>query len=257
MQTSFGDVLKQWRSVRRMSQLELGLAANVSARHISFLETGRAAPSRSMVLQLSETMQVPRAARNTLLKAAGYAEAYRNRGLTEKEMEPILKAVDWTLSRHAPYPAFAFDRHWKLLRMNDQASRLLGVAGIGAGNSLLHALVHSERLRGAIDNWPEVARHLIARLRIESVQLGGDPVLSDAADRLAKDMAHAPPHESLVLSAVVPTRYRFGGKMLSFFSTIAQFGTAEDIALADLKIELMFPADEDTRRMLNAPQLDA
>jgi transcriptional regulator with XRE-family HTH domain len=252
METSFGDVLKEWRGVRRLSQLDLGLAANVSARHISFLETGRAAPSRSMVMQLSETMQVPRAARNTLLKAAGFAEAYRNRNLDEADMKPILAAVEWTLSRHDPYPAFAFDKHWTLLRMNEQAGRLLGSAGIQPGDSLLEAFLHSKKLRGAIDNWAEVAKHLIARLRSEDAQLGGDPVLNGAANELANDVTLQLSTEAGTLSAVVPTRYRFGGQILSFFSTIAQFGTAEDIALADLKIELMFPADEETRNLLNA-----
>jgi transcriptional regulator with XRE-family HTH domain len=252
MESNFGNVLKEWRCVRRMSQLDLGLAANVSARHISFLETGRAAPSRSMVMQLSETMQVPRAARNTLLKAAGYAEAYRNRSLDEADMKPILDALAWTLSRHDPYPAFAFDRHWTLLRLNKQAGRLLGSVGLAEGDSLLEALMTSERLRGAIDNWAEVARHLIGRLRIEDAQLGGDSVLSGAANALANDAALKQSAETVPLSAVIPTRYRLGDLSLSFFSTIAQFGTAEDVALADLKIELMFPADDETRALLMA-----
>jgi transcriptional regulator with XRE-family HTH domain len=249
MDSGFGELLKDWRTQRRMSQLDLGLTANVSARHISFLETGRSKPSRAMVLQLSETLEVPRAARNNLLNAAGFVEAYRARDMNAPDMAPIREAVAWTLLRHEPYPAIALDRHWYVVQANSSATRLLGAVGFKTGESLLQALTHSEKFRTALDNWPEVARYLVSRLRIESAQLGSDPVLIDAANALARDIEL---HETdqQAMSAVVPTRYRFNGKVLSLFSTIAQFGTAEDIALADLKIELMFPADDSTREIL-------
>jgi transcriptional regulator with XRE-family HTH domain len=246
----FGTLLKQWRRERRMSQLDLGLAANVSARHIAFLETERARPSRVMVLQLSETMRVPLAARNSLLTAAGFAELYRQRTLSDAEMLPIRAAVAWMLERHHPYPAIALDRHWRLVTANQAASRLFAAVGVATGDSLLDVLSEPGGLRAAIENWPEVARHFAARLRMESSIAGGDPVLMEAAGRLATDAGQVGLVTSEALSAVLPTRLRLGDTTLSLFSTIAQFSTAEDIALADLKIELMFPADDATRLLL-------
>ena len=252
MSLDFGPALREWRQQRRMSQLDLGLSANVSARHISFLETGRARPSRSMVLQLCEELEVPRAARNRLLTAAGLAPAYGARGLSEDEMAPVRDAVDWMLQRHVPYPGMALDRHWHLVSLNTPAARLLGPLGLGAGASLLEALAGHDGLRAAIANLDEVIRHTITRLRTESAHLGGDPVLDAAVARFAAEVGPEGRGEMGVMPPVIPTRYRMGEVELALFSTLAQFGTAEDVALAELKIELMFPADETTRRLLEA-----
>ena len=124
MADAFGNLIRDWRNQRRMSQLDLALAADVSARHISFLETGRSQPSRGMVLALSESLGVPRATRNVLLNAAGFAQAYRARDLDDEDMAPVREAMDWMLERHAPYPAFAFDRHWRLVRLNSVSTAL-------------------------------------------------------------------------------------------------------------------------------------
>jgi transcriptional regulator with XRE-family HTH domain len=250
MAEAFGALLKTWRGQRRMSQLDLGIAANVSARHISFLETGRARPSRAMVLALSETLEVPRAKRNTLLAAAGFAQAYAARGLNDEEMAPVRAAMDWTLERHAPYPALALDRHWHLVKLNGVSRALLEPMGLGVGDSLLDALVDGGPFAHALENRNEVARHLITRLRTESLHAGGDAVLDAAARHLGATLpveAELPVGE---LPAVIPARYRVNGMTLSLFSTISQFGSTEDIALADLKIELMFPADDVTREAL-------
>jgi transcriptional regulator with XRE-family HTH domain len=254
MEQTFGTLLKGWRNERRMSQLDLGLAANVSARHVSFIETGRARPSRSMVLQLSETLQVPRPERNALLNAAGFAAAYEKRDLDAGEMAHVRAAVDWTLTRHDPFPAIAVDRHWSVVSANQCGQMLLSGIGLDVGDSLLDAMLYSEAVRDAVVNWPEVAHHTMMRLRTESAHLGGDPVLDEAANRLAEEIGTSPPHDGAPLPAIVPATYRANGMVLSFFSTIAQFGTAEDIALADLKIELMFPADDVTRQVLLAGQ---
>jgi hypothetical protein len=189
---------------------------------------------------------VPRAERNILLEAAGFAAAYRRRNLAEAEMSQFREAVDWTLSRHDPYPAFAIDRHWILFAMNASANRLLGAFGVVPGASLLEALLAPGRLRQSIENWSEVAQHLGTRLKTESRHLGGDAVLDAAAARLATehdDKSDAP----AVQPAMLTTRFRAGNISLVFFSTIAQFGSAEDIALSELRIEFLFPADEMTR----------
>ncbi len=252
MDSQFGEMLRDWRGRRRMSQLDLGLAADVSTRHIAFLETGRSRPTRGMVIRLSEALEVPRTARNPLLNAAGFAPAYRARDLNEAEMRHVRMAVDWMLQRHAPYPAMAIDRHWCLVALNAPAGHLLDAIGLGVGDSLLDAFTGSEVVRNAFENWPEVARHMQARLRTESAHLGGDAVLEASATKLAGEIGSHVSDATTLLPPIVPARYRAKGLVLSFFSTLAQFGSAEDMALADLRIELMFPADETTRQALVA-----
>ncbi len=247
---SFGALLKAWRSRRRMSQLDLALAADVSARHISFLETGRASPSQPMVLRLSESLDVPRINRNAMLMAAGFAHAYAARSPDEAEMSTVNSAMAWMLDRHDPYPAIAFDRHWHIVRTNECSAALLGPMGIGVGDSLLDAFLEGGAFAAALENRDEIVQHMVSRLRTESAHLGGDPVLDDALERLAAaDSADSSAGES-PLPAIIPARYRFNDVTLSLFSTIAQFGLTEDIVLAELKIELMFPADEITRQIL-------
>jgi len=221
----------------------------VSARHISFLETGRAHPSKSMVLTLSETLDVPRAIRNVLLTAAGFAQAYSTRNLDDQEMAYVRAAMDWTLERHNPFPAIAFDRHWRLVRMNATSKALLGTLNLRVGDSLLDAFVEGGAFVAALDNAEEIARHMVSRLRTESAHLGGDEILDAAAAQLAAMLGEEKVVDSS-MPAVIAARYRTNGMILSFFSTIAQFGSTEDIALADIKIELMFPADDFTREAL-------
>lgn len=251
MENAFGEVLKQWRNQRRISQLDLGLAANVSARHISFLETGRSKPSRAMVRMLCDSLELPFNARNAFLTAAGFAPAYRSRDLEDDDMAQIRAAVDWTLDRHDPFPAMALDRHWRLVRANRSAGFLLMGAGVSEGDSLLDAMLDREKMEDVLENWVEVMSHIAVRLRTESAHLGGDAVLDDAVDRLVQQLGSGPRagHEG-TLPAIVPARYRAGDMVLSLFSTIAQFGSAEDIALSELKIEMLFPADEATRSVL-------
>ncbi|MDJ0940549.1 MAG: helix-turn-helix transcriptional regulator [Woeseiaceae bacterium] len=250
MAESFGELLKNWRGQRRMSQLDLAFAADVSARHISFLETGRSQPSKAMVLKLSESLNVPRSTRNVLLTAAGFAQAYEARNLDEDEMAFVRAAMDWTLDRHNPYPAIAFDRHWQLVRMNDSAAAMLDAMHLGVGDSLLDAFLEGGSFAEALENREEIARHMVSRLRTESAHIGGDEVLDTAIERLAAMLGDDEPAAGDSMPAIIPARYRSNGVLLSFFSTISQFGSTEDIALADIKIELMFPADDFTREAL-------
>jgi transcriptional regulator with XRE-family HTH domain len=252
MQADFGAELKHWRSQRRMSQLDLGLSANVSARHISFLETGRARPSRAMVLNLCAELDVPRGARNHMLRAAGLAPAYGARALSDDDMAPVREAVAWMLARHMPYPAFAVNRHWVVQSVNPAATMLIGAAGLDVGDSLIDALIESAALRSALDNLDEIIQHALQRLRTESAHLGGDPVLESAITRLATQAESTANGVTGVLPAAIPTRYKLGETVLSFFSTITQFGTAEDVALSELKIEMLFPADAATRAAIFA-----
>ncbi len=252
MTSQFGSLLKEWRGRRRVSQLDLALAADVSARHVAFLETGRSRPTRAMVIRLSEALDVPRPERNALLGAAGLAPAYRRRPLDDAEMAPFRAAIAWTLERHAPYPAMAIDRRWNIEDLNPTAAAMLTPLGLGRGASMLEAFAGSDALRGAIVNWDETARHILARLRSESAALGGDAVLDDGARRIERSLGAEAASRDDPLPPAVPTQFRVGETTLSFFSTIAQFGSAEDIALSDLRIELMFPADTPTRAFLEA-----
>ena len=250
MTTHFGAMLREWRETRKISQLDLGLSADVSARHISFLETGRARPSRAMVLNLGAVLDVPRVSRNTMLHAAGFAPNYRARENDEAEMVPINAALEWMLERHMPYPAMVLDRHWKIVRANAVAEMMLGQMGLTGDVNLIEAMLDETGLPSFIENWQEVARHLIQRLQAESAHLGGDAWLDRMAARLTQHVGGLLPDPHTGSAAVIPTRYRLGDVTLSFFSTISQFSTAEDIALADCKIEHLFPADAQTTRMM-------
>ena len=245
MSATFGPALKHWREKRRLSQLALSLEADVSARHISFLETGRSRPTRGMVLRLCDRLEIPRESRNQLLTAAGLAPAYHTRDLSSQDLAPVTSAVEWTLSRHAPYPAFSVDRHWTLVDLNAPAQMLFAGVGLGPGSSLIDMLLDNANLRAAIVNLDEVMHHSATRLRTESAHLGGDPVLDAAIARIEADSPA--PADPGAIPAIIPTIYRVGGMTLSLFGTIAQFGTAEDVALSELKIELLFPADDATR----------
>jgi len=252
MDNVFGTMLRTWRDRRHMSRLDLGLTANVSARHISFLETGRAKPSRSMVLMLGNVLDVPRGSRNGLLNAAGFAPAYQRRNWSDEDMASVRDAVDWTMQRHDPYPAFVVDRHWVLVKANRSATALLGGLEVEEGSSLLDVMTDVDVTQALFENWHEVTHHMLARLRTESLHLGGDEVLDAAAEKLSAALGTQASASAGTLAALIPARYRAGDMTLSLFSTIAQFGTAEDIALADLKIEMLFPADDVTRQVLLA-----
>ncbi|KIC34808.1 helix-turn-helix domain-containing protein [Leisingera sp. ANG-S5] len=252
MAEAFGAVLKKWRGLRRMSQMQLALEAGVSARHLSFLESGRARPSRGMVLRLSEELQLPGGAQNQMLTAAGLAPAYASRDLDDAALVPLRQAAAQMLAAHAPYPAMMIDRHWTLLDLNRPMEMMLSGAGISKGSSLINALLGNAALRDALDNLEEVERHSLARLRTELAHFGADPVLEKAVAQLqANAAAHETPQEG-VLPAVIPARYRMGGQVLAFFSTITQFGGTGDLAMSELRIEMLFPADEATRQVMEA-----
>jgi transcriptional regulator with XRE-family HTH domain len=254
--TAFAQSLKAWRSLRRFSQLDLALEAGVSARHLSFLETGRARPSREAVGRLGEALSLPLDARNQLLVQAGFAPRYPARRLDSAAMAPIRQAVEHLLAVHMPWPALALDRLWRVVRMNPAAQVLFAALGVGEGDSLLD-LMMSPQLPALVENWPEVARHSALRLRTESIAQGGVPELDRACQVLSEAAAAAAKPRGGIASdpapgAVVPTILQLGGQRLALFATIAQFGTPEDVTLDDLKIELYFPLDDASASVLRA-----
>lgn len=244
MTGDFGGQLRNWRGKRRMSQLQLALVADVSARHIAFLETGRAKPSRHMVLRLGEALEVPRAERNLMLDAAGYRAAYARRPLDSATMAPIRRAISHMIAGHMPYPAFVFDRCWTVMDANASGHAMLSGFGLTAGDSFIDFLLQPGQGAELVENWHEVAGHLAARFRLESAHLGGDAMLERAAEALACEVGEGDHGVSGDLPPVLAVRFRFGGMVYPMFSTITQFGTADDIALADIKIEMFFPSDD-------------
>lgn len=246
----FGGILKEWRGIRRMSQLDLALTAEVSSRHISFLETGRAKASRDMALRLGEELQMPLDMRNQLLLSAGLAPAYGSAPISAEDRAPLQQAVDWMLERHAPFPALALDHHWVLQGMNPPAAALLATSGLQLGDSLIDALIENQQLRSTLVNLDEVERLILHRLRSELASAGKDAVLAGAVARLQRLVGLQGWQGPGEMPAVIPTHYRFNGVELKLFSTLSQFTSTGDVAMSELRMEMMFPADASSKETL-------
>ena len=251
-----GPLLRDWRRRRRLSQLELALEAGVSARHLSFLETGRSRPSPEMVLHLAESLEVPLRERNALLLAAGYAPAYGQRDLAEPEMTPVREAIHRVLRGHEPYPAVVVDRHWGLVAGNRSVPLLTaGVAEhlLEPPVNVLRVSLHPEGVAPRIVNLAEWRAHLLDRLGREAVA-SGDPALSALHEELAGYQRDEPGHvPDLAAGGIaVPLRLRSGDAELAFISTATTFGTAVDITVSELSIEAFFPADDATSEFVRS-----
>ena len=251
----FGAQLRHWRGIRRHSQLSLSLLAEISARHLSFLESGRAKPSRDMVLRLAEALEMPKEAANQALSAAGFAPAFPALDADAPALAPVRRAVDMMLERHNPYPAIAIDRQWNVRGANMAAMHLFAHAPPPPNGSLnlVDSLIASAGL-DLVANWAEVARMTIARLRSEIIALGGDAALSDRAAALETALErHGGPDDGVDYSrAVIPTVFTLAGQTLTLFSTIASFSTVQDVVASDIRVELMFPEDDATKEYFDA-----
>lgn len=257
--TPIGGLLRTWRERRRLSQLELAGAADISARHISFLETGRSVPSRGMVLRLAERLQIPLRERNALLLSAGYAPMYAERRLDDPALQQARKAVELVIAGHAPYPALAVDRHWTLVSANAAVGMLL--AGVDPQLlqppvNVLRLGMHPEGLAPRIGNYTQWRDHTLTRLR-QQIAVTADPILIETLAELESyPQAAAAPGEAAHSEAadyggvVVPFILRTEHGLLSFISTTTVFGTPLDITLAELAIESFFPADQKTAEVL-------
>ena len=219
----------------------------MSSKHLSFLETGRAKPSRDMVDRLSEALRLPLNARNQMLCFAGFAARYVPRDWDDAAMEPVRRAVAWQLERHLPFPGLAVDRLWVIRQANRAATRLFGAFGVGPGDSLLE-LMQSSVLPEVIENWPEVAHQALVRLRTETAVYGPHPAVAKAQSYLSGFARSQRPGAT----PVIPTIVRYEGARLSMFATLSHFSTPDDLLLDDLKVELYFPMDEATADVFRA-----
>jgi transcriptional regulator with XRE-family HTH domain len=247
-----GNLLRTWRQRRRLSQLALACDAEISQRHLSFIESGRASPSREMVLHLAEQLDVPLRDRNMLLVAAGFAPIYRERPLDDPALQAARKAFEVVLKGHEPYPALAVDRHWTLVAANRALSALLTGADPGLLQppvNVLRLSLHPAGLAPRIVNLTQWREHILARLN-RQVEVTADRVLADLLVELRDYPSGSKSRDTTrareFAGVVVPLQLNSASGALSFFSTTTVFGTPIDITLSELAIESFFPADAAT-----------
>jgi transcriptional regulator with XRE-family HTH domain len=255
---SFGLLLKQWRSQRGFSQLDLAVTSQVSQRHISFLESGRAKPSREMVLQLAEVLEIPLRQQNLMLTAAGFAPIHAETDLSAPEMASIRKALDFMLRKQEPYPAIVVDRYWNLLLTNPAANRLLN-AFIAPEElqahffrngkvNLMRAMFHPQGFRPFVMNWGDFSGHLLQRLHREAIAEGESEQSKALLDELMGYPGIAeiwqPSDRTTQNTMLLTVHLKRGDLELEFFSTIATLGTPYDITLQELRIECLFPSND-------------
>jgi len=245
-----GALLREWRQRRRLSQLDLASEAEISIRHLSFLETGRALPSRDMVLHLAKRLEIPLRERNLLLVAAGYAPVFQERSFADPELSAARQTMELVLAAHAPNPAIAIDRHWTLIAANRSVAPLLsGIdeALLNPPVDVLRLSLNPKGLAPRIDNLAEWRAHLLERLR-RQIDVSADAVLVELLKELRA--YPSPPLQGNGLGSgagiAVPFRLRHGDRVLSFLSTTTVFGTPVEITLSELALESFFPADAET-----------
>jgi transcriptional regulator with XRE-family HTH domain len=258
-----GLLLREWRKRHRLSQLELALDAGISARHLSFIETGRSRPSAQMLLLLAEQLEIPFRERNHLLLAGGYAPAFPQRSLEDPELTPVREALDLILTGHEPYPAVVLDRYWNVVAGNAAMGAVAALVDEDLLEPPLNAMrvgLHPRGLARSIVNLGEVRAYFVGRLE-RQVALTGDETLAALLQEVAAYPAPEYRHDPAAVAAageiLTPLMRLRGpdGRELSFFATVATFGTAAEVTTSELSIELAFPADAATAEMLrNLPR---
>ena len=247
-----GDLIREWRQRRRLSQLDLAIAANVSSRHLSFVETGRSRPTSEMILHLAEHLDVPLRDRNALLLAGGFAPAYPERGLAEPELHAVKNALKRVLDGHEPYPAAVVNRWWELVDANAGIALFTGDVSpelLEPPVNVLRLSLHPDGMAPRIANLPEWRAHLLARLHRQA-EATGDPRLFSLYAELSAYPGGLRPRRPGPTDVVVPLRYRTAQAELSFLSITAVIGTPMDVTVEELAIESFYPADPQTAKAL-------
>ena len=240
----FGSQLKEWRGHRRMSQLDLATAAGISTRHLSFLETGRSRPSRDMVHRLALALDLSLRESNQLFHAAGHARMYPESSLGSADLTAFRMVVDRMLASHEPFPAYAVDGHWNIVRANASASRFR--AATSERNVV--RLTYAGPWRELIANWDDIAWVGLGRLQAEAARFPHDEELADLVDLAASAVDVRPSAPADSSSRVLCPVFRVGDELVRTISVVAQFGAPLDVTLDELRIELIYPADEEARR---------
>ncbi len=269
MTQTFGELLRTWRAARRYSQLELAMETQVSQRHLSFLESGRASPSRDMAMHLSQVLRVPLRERNELLIAAGFAPIYPERQLEDAEMVAIRQALQTTLRHHEPFPALVVDRQWNVVLHNAAVDRLIGLLGPptrvwqqvdpSGRRNLMRLTLHPQGLQPLVVDWPQTARALLTRLELEAQANPANAelraLLSELRSLPGVQVASEVGSMAAFQPPVLSLKLRQGHATLELFSMICSFGTAMDLTADELRLELLFPSDEVTAEFLRAGDL--
>lgn len=253
--SSVGPLLSEYRKRSRLSQLDLSLMADVSSRHISFIETGRTKPSRDMILRLADVLDLPHKDSNLLLHSGGFSAAYTDFDLSTPEMEPVRQALNMILDNHDPYPALVMDGNWNLLMQNRTQEKLMTKV-MGPGKALptrnvLEAVFLEDGFKPHIVNWDEVASHLLRRLK-KQVLAFDHPELKALYTRLldlSPPEGWQQPNDELSDGPMITIDFEIEGVKLSMFTTLTQFGTALDTGMEELLIESYFPADAQCREL--------
>ena len=258
--TTFGESLRFWRTSRRLSQLTLAADADVSQRHLSFLETGRAKPSREMVIHLGATLDLPLRARNEMLLAAGFAPAFPETRLDEPAMDQVRHVLEFLLQAHEPFPAIVVDRRWNSVMANEASARFImqfvdvAEAATATGPNLAKLTFHPSGLRRSMVNWEETATMLLQRLEREVADRASDAELAALLDEILEYPGVAelqqPPELPKGSDLLIPIHYRTDDIEVRMFSTIATIGSAYDVTLEELRLETFFPADPDSEAAL-------
>lgn len=252
-----GAQLREWRSRRRMSQMDLALDTDISTRHLSFIETGRSKPSAQMLGRIADCLEVPHRARNALLLAAGYAPDYQERPLDSPEMAGVRAIVEHVLRGHEPYPALAVDRHWNMIAANDAIAILIAQVApalLAPPVNVLRIALHPEGLAPQIVNYGEWRAHILERMDVQ-IAASGDAGLIALREELAGYAAQSDDHSAehrggSASSIAVPLILNTDAGRISFVSTVTIFGTPVDITLSELAIEAFFPADAESAALL-------
>jgi transcriptional regulator with XRE-family HTH domain len=255
---AFGQLLKHWRCQRNFSQLELSLASGVSQRHISFIESGRARPSREMILKLSAVLDIPLRQQNKMLTTAGFAPIYSEFDLSAPEVLPIRRALEFTLRQQEPYPALVMDRYWNQVMLNQGAINLMNWLLTGLtiadeiGPNLMKLMLHPQGVKERIQNWDGIVPHLIHRVHREALSEGQDAQSQTLFDTLLtypgiRELWQAPAKDNWQLP-LLTVNFSHAGQQLSCFTTLTTLGTPQDITLQELRLECFFPADQHTEQ---------
>jgi len=256
-----GVLLKRWRQIHGLSQLDLALAAESSARHVSFIETGRSRPSREMVLRLCEVMKLPLRERNRVLNAAGYSPAYKETALDQEGLGQVKRVLDCILENQEPYPALVMNRCFDILMINHSGAKFMNLLGLQMGGSsgpanLLRMTLHPDGFKRIVRDWEKTASHIIHRAHRQVRGTGDEDPLAALLHevlaypgvpsewRLDDATQDAPP--------VLPVEFELGGNILSWISTIASFGTPQDVTAEEIMVESLFPANRETEEVVKA-----